>query len=75
MKAEFKFLCTTYQACSKVKEILKDMGFSDFKDLNKSPSFDISAKFELKYELESGKIAEKIFKKCKGKVQSIQITT
>ena len=51
------------------------MGFSDFKDLNKSPSFDISAKFELKYELESGKIAKKIFKECKGKVQSIQITT
>ena len=49
------------------------MGFTRIKDLNKSPAFDISARFELQDAWQKEEIAEKIFEKCQEKVQSIQI--
>lgn len=73
LKVEFKFLCSTYEACTKVKEKLKEIGFTDFKDLDKSPSFDIRAKFELKDLRKKEKIADKVLEQCKGKVQTIEI--
>lgn len=75
MRAEFKFLCNTHQACPEVKKVLSGMGFNDFKDLDSSPSFDISAKFELDNEKQPEEIAKQIFQECKAKVQSIEITT
>ena len=75
MKVKFKFLCSTHQACPEVKNILKNMGFTDFKDLNNSTSFDIFAKFELENEKEGEKIAERVLEQCQEKVQTIQIET
>jgi hypothetical protein len=75
LKAEFKFLCSTHQACPEVKEKLRIIGFTDFKNLDNSPSFDIFAKFELENEQEGEKVAKKVFEQCQEKVQTIQITT
>ena len=74
MKVEFKILCNTHQACPEVKQIMKGMGFTDFKDLPNSPSFDIVAKFELDNDEQKEKIARKIFEECQEKVQTIQIS-
>ena len=60
--------------CPEVKKILTDMGFTDFKDLDNSPSFDIFAKFKLENEGEGEKIAKKALDKCQEKIQAIEIT-
>ncbi len=75
LEFEFKILCSTHQACPDVKKILEEIGFTHLKDLDNSPSFDISAKFELENEEQKEEIAEKIFEKCPEKIQTIQIIT
>ena len=74
MESEFQILCNTHQACPEVKKVLEELGFTNLKDLDSSPSFDISAKFNLENDTQIEEIARQVFKECQEKVQSIQIT-
>lgn len=74
MESKFQILCNTHQACPDVKKVLKDLGFTNLKDMNRSSSFDISAKFNLENDTQIEEIARQVFEKCQEKVQSIQIT-
>ena len=73
MDAEFKILCVS-QACDEVKGILKGKGFTKIKDLNNSPSFDISAKNEFKDREQLERVAKEILEES-GNVVSIQVNT
>ena len=74
VESEFKILCNTHQACPEVKKILKDLGFANLKDLDNSPSYDISAKVNVEHMEHAREIAQHIFEECNEKVQGIQIT-
>jgi hypothetical protein len=71
MKEHFKFLCTNDDVCPEVKEILERMGFKKIKD-RKNSIFDISAEIELDGRKKED-IGIKVLKKCKHKVQQIEI--
>ena len=73
MNSEFKFLCNTHQACPEVKQVLVELGFTNLRDLDNSPSFDISAKYDLKDTKHAEKVARQVFEKCQRRVQTIQI--
>ena len=74
MESEFRILCNARQACPAVKKVLQELGFVNLKDLPNSPSFDISAKININDDKQSEEVAQKIFKRCGEKIQTIQFT-
>ena len=74
MESEFRILCNIRQACPEVKQVLEDLGFINLKDLDNSPSFDISAKISINDDKQTEEIAQQIFERCSEKIQTIQIT-
>ena len=73
MKSEFKLLCNTQHACPEVKRVLEGLGFTSLRDLDGSPSFDMSAKLDVRDRRRAEEIAGKIFETCGRKVQAIAI--
>ena len=67
---KFKILCNERQ---KVKNMLTKIDAKDIKDLNKSTSFDISAKFHITNTISAQDTAEQIFQICGRQVQAIEI--
>ena len=75
MKANFKFLCYTQQACPSVKAGLKEMGFKSIRDAPAGEPFDIYASRELTNMQHENKIVEEIIEQFEEKIHTIQIRT
>lgn len=75
MESEVKILCDNHKACPEVMDVLEDMDFTRVRDIsNSSVSFDITAKRNFRDEQDEQKTIEKVFDRCKGKVNQIEVT-
>lgn len=75
MLAEFEFLCNSHQACPKVKEELRRMGFKQVKDTTRYSPFDIYARMRVKSVVHRNEVVEEIRGKFQGKIHTIRVTT
>lgn len=75
MRATFKFLCYTHQACPDVKAGLKDMGFRKVRDAPYHSTYDIYAKMDLIDREHENDVLDEIWERFGDEVHSIEITT
>ena len=75
MKRKFKFLLAELSILPEVKKFLSDMGFTNFKETENSPSHDLTAKFEMEDKEKLGGIENKILGICPEKIVAFEYQT
>lgn len=70
---EIKILCVNRTVCEDVIKKLRNEGFDGIKEID-SPSFDIVAKLPSDNKKSVNSLVDDLFDKCKGKIQTVQIS-